>query len=160
MTTPSLETKVHEFLAQKRIAVAGVSRNNSRHPVGNLIYHRLKKTGHDVFAVNPHMQTFEGDRCYPDVGSIPGGVDGVVIVTRPEVTEGIVHDCSDAGIRRVWMHQSVGKGSSVSPKAVEYCRQHDISVIAGACPMMYGDGVDPGHRCMRWILRLTGGLPT
>lgn len=160
MQTNTLETKVDDFLAQKRIAVAGVSRDNSHHPVGNLIYHRLKKTGHDVFAVNPHMQSFEGDRCYPDVQSIPGGVDGVVIITRPEITEQIVRDCGDAGVRRVWMHQSVAKGSSVSPAAVEYCRQHDISAIAGACPMMFGPGVDFGHTCMRVFMKLTGGLPT
>ena len=161
MTTPTLETRAHEFLAQRRIAVAGVSRNNGHHPTGNLIYRRLKETGHEVFPVNPHMQTFEGAPCYPDLRSIPGGVGGVVIVTRPATAERIVHDCVDAGVRRVWMHQSMGKkGSSVSPAAVEYCRQHDISVIAGACPMMYGEGVDLGHTCMRWILRLTGGLPT
>ncbi len=159
MPTPTNETKVHDFLAQKRIAVAGVSRDNSHHPTGNLIYHRLKSTGHDVVPVNPHMRTFEGDRCYPDLKSIPGGVDGVVIVTRPEVTERIVHECPDAGVHRVWMHQSIGKGSSVSPDAVEYCHQHDISVIAGGCPMMYGEGVDFGHACMRWVLKLTGGLP-
>ena len=146
MKKTTLETKVHAFLSQKRIAVAGVSRNNGSH--------------HDVFPVNPHMQTFEGERCYPDLQSIPGGVDGVVIVTKPEVTERIVHDCCDAGVRRVWMHQSVRKGTSVSPAAVEYCRRHDIGVIAGACPMMYADGVDVGHACMRWILRFTGGLPT
>jgi predicted CoA-binding protein len=159
MNTTSLDAKVNDFLAQKRIAVAGVSRNNSHHPTGNLIYDRLKASGHAVFPVNPHMQTFEGDRCYPDLRSIPGGVDGVVIVTRPEVTERIVHDCTEAGVSRVWMHQSIGKGSSVSPEAVEYCRQHDISVIAGACPMMYGGHADFGHTCMRWILKLTGGLP-
>jgi predicted CoA-binding protein len=119
---------MHNFLAQKRIAVAGVSRNHSHHPVGNLIYQRLKKTGHDVFPVNPHMQTFQGERCYPDLTSIPGGVDGVVIITRPETTEQIVREC--------------------------------ISVIAGACPMMFGPGADFGPTCMRLILRLTGGLPT
>ena len=157
-TTP--EAKVHDFLAQKRIAVAGVSHDNHRHPVGNLIFHRLKKTGHDVFPVNPHLQTFEGERCYPDLQSIPGGVDGVVIVTRPEVTDRIVRDCDHAKVRRVWMHQSMVKnGSSVSPEAVEYCRRHDISVIAGACPMMFGPGTDFGHTCMRWFLKLTGGLP-
>ena len=160
MKTATLEMKVNDFLAQKRIAVAGVSRNNSHHPTGNLIYHRLKRAGHDVFPVNPHIQAFEGDRCYPDVKSIPGGVDGVVIVTRPEITERIVRDCNDAGVRRVWMHQSLGKGSSVSPEAVEFCRHNDISVIAGACPMMYGDGVDFGHTCMRWVLKLKGKLPT
>src|SRR5574339_589846 len=106
------------------------------------------------------MNSFEGDRCYPDLPSIPGGVDGVVIVTRPEVTERIVHDCSSAGVRRVWMHQSRASASSVSPQAVEYCKQHDISVIAGACPMMYGPGADLGHRGMRFFMKLTGGLPT
>ena len=155
----ALEAKVDEFFAQKRIAVAGVSRRDSHHPVGNLIYQRLKKAGHEVFAVNPNMPTFDGDRCYPNLQSIPGGIDAVVIVTRPEITERIVHDCSDAGVRHVWMHQSWGKGTSVSPEAVEYCRDHEISVIAGACPMMYGNGVDVGHMCMRWMLRITGGLP-
>ncbi len=156
----TLDAKVQDFLAQKRIAVAGVSRDNSRHPVGNLIFHRLKTTGHDVFPINPHMQTFEGERCYPDVQSIPDGVDGVVVITRPDATEQIVRDCGKVGVSRVWMHQSFGAGAtSVSPSAVEYCREHGISVIAGACPMMYGPGADFGHTCMRWILGITGQLP-
>jgi predicted CoA-binding protein len=133
MKTTTLEAKIQDFLAQKRIAVAGVSRDNTRHPAGNLIYRRLKQTGHDVFPV--------------------------VVITGPAATERIVRDCRDAGVRRVWMHQSIGKGTSVSPEAVEYCRQFDISVIAGACPMMYGPGVDFGHTCMRWVLRLTRRLP-
>ncbi len=158
MTT--LESKVDDFLAQKRIAVAGVSHDHSSHPAGNLIYNRLKKTGHTVFAVNPNMQTFEGDRCYPNLQAIPGGVDGVVIITRPETTERIVHDCGEAGVPRVWMHESLAKGSSVSQEAVEYCRQNHINVIAGACPMMFGDGVDFGHKCQRWLMGVTGRLPT
>jgi len=157
--TTTLEAKVHDFLAQKRIAVAGVSRDNTHHPSANLIYRRLKSSGHDVFAVNPNLESFEGDTCYPDVQSIPGGVDGVVIITRPEITERIVHDCDAAHVPRVWMHESLAKGSSVSPQAAEYCRQRGITLIAGACPMMFGPGADLGHTCMRWILRLTGGLP-
>jgi len=159
MTSTTLQEKIDDFLAQKRIAVAGVSRNNNNHPAGNLIYARLKTTGHDAFPVNPNMQTFEGTRCYPDLMSIPGGVDGVVIVTRPETTEWIVRMCSDACVRRVWMHQSLAKGSSVSQEAVEFCREHNISVIAGACPMMFVPDADFGHKCMRWMLKVTGGLP-
>jgi len=160
MKTTTLDSSVHDFLAQKRIAIAGVSRDNAGHAAANLIYRRLKSTGHHVFAVNPHMQTFEGDRCYPSLQSIPGSVDGVVIVTKPETTERIVHDASEAGVRRVWMHKSMAKGSSVSQEAVEFCRRHDISVIPGACPMMFVEGADFGHTCMRWVLKLTGGLPT
>src|SRR5262245_39227951 len=130
------EAAVQEFLAQKRIAVAGVSRDNRHHPSANLIYRRLRKTGHDVFAVNPSMQSFEGSPCYPNLRSIPGGVGSVVIVTRPALTERIVQECREAGVRRVWMHQSMASGSSVSHAAVAYCRQNDIAVIAGGCPMM------------------------
>ncbi len=159
MTT--LNEQVQEFLAQRRIAVAGVSHDNSRHPVGNLIYHRLKDTGHEVFAVNPTMESFESERCYPNVKSIPGGVDGVVIITRPDTTERVVHDCAAAGVPRVWMHASLARSQgSVSQAAVQYCREHGVAVIAGACPMMYGRGADFGHRCMRWLLGFTGGLPT
>ena len=122
MTTSTLDTRVHEFLAQKRIAVAGVSRNDSHHPTGNLIYRRLKKTGHEVVAVNPHMQTFEGDRCYPDLRSIPGGVDGVVVVTRPEITERVVHDCRDAGVRRVAGPQCLPHGVGARRLAVCHAR--------------------------------------
>jgi len=159
MATQSLESKVNDFLALRRIAVAGVSRNDRNHPAANLIYRRLKRTGHDVFAVNPNLEAFDGDRCYPDLKSISGGVEGIVIVTRPDVTESIVRECADVGVRHVWMHQSMAKGSSVSPAAVEYCRERGISVIPGACPMMYGPKVDFGHACMRFVLGLTGRLP-
>lgn len=158
--TASFAVRVENFLAQKRIAIAGVSRDGGRHPVGNLIFHRLERTGHEVIPVNPNMSSFEGRRCYPDVQSIPGTVDGVVIITRPEITQRVVLDCHAAGVRRVWMHRSAMQGSSVSPEAVAYCQEHDIDVIAGACPMMFGPGVDFGHRCMRWYMSLTGGLPT
>ena len=154
----TLEAKVTEFLAQKRIAVAGVSRNKPG--AASLIYHKLKEAGYQVFAVNPNASTFEGDACYPDVKSIPSRVDGVVIVTRPALTEEVVRQCADAGVTRVWMHQSLGSGAtSVSDEAAKFCRDHSITVIAGACPMMFCQPVDFGHKCMRWMLRLTGGLP-
>jgi uncharacterized protein len=94
------------------------------------------------------------------VTSIPGGVDGVVVITRPDATERIIRQCGEAGVPRVWMHQSLARSqTSVSPAAVTYCQEHGISVIAGACPMMYGPGADFGHKCMRWMLGVTGGLP-
>jgi predicted CoA-binding protein len=153
-----LVEKVADFLAQPRIAVAGVSR--TKQEAANLIYRRLKSSGVQVVPINPNAESFEGDRCYPDLRSVPGGVDGVVIVTRPETTLAIVRQCPEAGVRRVWMHQSMMRaGTSVSPAAVEFCEQHGITVIAGACPLMFGKTADFGHRCMRWVLGVTGGLP-
>ena len=154
---PKMREMVDDFLAQKRIAVAGVSR--TKETPASSIYRRLRDTGHEVFPVNPHAEEFEGVPCYPDVKSIPGGVDGVVIVTRPAVTAQIVQDCVEAGVKRVWMHRSFEGGSSVSDEAVRIGEENGLTVIAGGCPMMYAEPVDFGHRCMRWILGITGGLP-
>jgi predicted CoA-binding protein len=153
----NLEAKVTDFLNQKRIAVAGVSR--TKQDAANLIYRKLKAAGYQVSPINPNANTFENDPCYPDLKSIPGAVDGVVIVTRPKLTEEIVRQCAEAGVSRVWMHQSFSKGTtSVSDEAVRFCNEHSISVIDGACPMMFCQP-DFGHKCMRWILGFTGGLP-
>lgn len=154
----TLEEKVRDFLALKRIAVAGVSR--TRQDAANLIYRKLKGAGYQVFAVNPNTETFDGDVCYSDVTVIPGGVEGVVIATRPERAEEIVRQCSHAGVTRVWMHESLMRaGTSVSPEATAFCHEHGISVIDGACPMMFCAPVDFGHRCMCWMMRFTGRLP-
>jgi predicted CoA-binding protein len=151
----TLQTKAKSFLAQKRIAVIGVS--STKDDAANLIYRKLRETGYEVFAVNPKVDTVEGDPCYANVQAIPGGVEGAVIVTRPEVTAQVVRECADAGVKQVWMHQ--GMGNSVSDEAVTYCREHGIAVIPGACPMMYCQPVDFGHKCMRWAFGLVGRLP-
>jgi hypothetical protein len=62
------------------------------------------------------------------------------------------------GIKRVWLHRSLD-GGSTSPEAVDYRRSAGISVIPGACPMMFCEPGDLGHRCIRWILRLPRKLP-
>lgn len=153
---PTLKKGVEDFLAQKRIAVAGVSRNTNE--AANLIYRKLRGAAYDVFPVNPNAREVEGDTCYPNLKSIPGGVDGVVAATPPEATDQIVQECLTLGISRVWMHRSFGPGS-VSQRSVNVCQENKITVIAGGCPLMFCKPVDFGHRCMRWALRLTGGLP-
>ncbi|HSF97285.1 MAG TPA: CoA-binding protein, partial [Ornithinibacter sp.] len=78
-----------DFLACRRIAVTGVSRAPKEHG-GNVVYKRLRERGYDVFPVNPHATTLEGDLAYPDLRSIPGGVEAVVVATRPERAEATV----------------------------------------------------------------------
>jgi predicted CoA-binding protein len=145
------------FLAGKRVAVTGVSRNAEGHG-SNVVYQRLRERGYEVFAVNPNADELEGDACYPDLASIPGGVDRVVIGTRPETAEETMRECAQLGIRHVWMHRSFGAGS-VSPSATEYGRQHGITVIDGGCPCMFDPTADPGHKAMRFIGTMTRKVP-
>lgn len=152
-----MRSMVDDFLAQKSIAVAGVSRSQ-KDAAANVIYRKLREAGYQVFPLNPHAEVVEGDSCYPNLKAIPEGVEAVVIATRPETTEEIVLQCADVGVSQVWIHRSFGQGS-VSETAVNFCREHDIAVIPGGCPMMFCEPVDFGHRCMRWFLGITGGLP-
>lgn len=146
-----------EFLANKRIAVTGVSRNPSNHG-SNVVYQRLRDRGYEVFAVNPNAETVEGDPAYRDLASIPGGVDAVVIGTRPETAEQTMRECVDLGIKRVWMHRSFG-GGSVSQAATAYGREHGVEVIDGGCPLMFDPCADTGHKVMKWMFTMTGNVP-
>jgi uncharacterized protein len=133
----------------------------SRNPQGhgsNIVYQRLRHRGYEVFAVNPNAETIEGAPCYRGLASIPGGVDAVVIGTRPEIAEDTVRECADLGIKNVWMHRSFGAGS-VSESAAEYGRQHGITVIDGGCPLMFEPTADAGHKAMRFVFTLTGNVP-
>ena len=138
-----------EFLSKRRVAVTGVSRHPKTHG-SNTVYKRLRERGYDVFAVNPNADQVEGDRAYKDLRSIPGGVDAVVIATRPETAEATMHECAELGIKHVWMHRGPGPGS-VSAAATEYGRQNGITVIDGGCPLMFEPTADFGHKIMRIV---------
>lgn len=157
-----IDELVKDFLAQKKIALVGVS---ERRETGcNMSYRKFKKAGYQVFAVNPHIQTFEGDPCYPDLKALPEKPDGVFILANQQVSEQMVRQCVDLGIQRVWMHCMMGTKpglatsmSSVSDEAVRLCRENGISVIPGSCPNQFLKA-DIGHAMMRGMWRVFGFL--
>ena len=135
------------FLQSERIAVTGVSRKPKQHGSNN-VFKRLRDRGYNVFAVNPNADEVEGAHSYHDLKSIPGGVDAVVIGTRPEFAEQTVRECVELGIKQVWMHRSYGQGS-VSEAATAYGRERGLTVIDGGCPLMFEPTADFGHKVMR-----------
>lgn len=155
-----LDTMVKEFFAQKKIAVVGVS--DKRDTGCNLNYKKFKDNGYRVFAINPRISTFEGDACYPDLKSIPEKVDAVFILASPKVTEQIVDQCAELGIKHVWMHCMMGtkpglaaSATSVSQAAVEKARANGIAVIPGSCPNQFLQP-DFGHALMQGMWKLFG----
>jgi uncharacterized protein len=160
----TLTTLANDFLSQPTIAVVGIS--SKPQALGNALYKKLKTPERSVVAIHPTLTTFDGDPCYPNLRSVPQKIDGVFIATNSGNAERIVEDCIALNISRVWMHYSFGiqhsskspATSSVSLKAVEQCRLHNINIIPGACPMMFLEPKDPFHSCLRWFLSVTGKL--
>jgi predicted CoA-binding protein len=146
-----------EFLQARRIAVTGVSRTPGSHG-GNAVFQGLRKRGFEVFAVNPNADQVEGGRSYHSISEIPNGVDAVVIAAAPGTAQGTVEECERLGIRKVWLHRSIG-GGSVSQPAAQYARDHGLNVICGGCPLMFGADADRGHRMMRVVCTWTGAVP-
>jgi predicted CoA-binding protein len=154
---PKIKEAASEFLANKRVAVTGVSREAKGHG-SNVVYQRLRERGYEVFAVNPNADVVESAPAYRDLRSIPGGVDAVVIGTRPEIAEETMRECAELGIKHVWMHRGPGAGS-VSKAATDYGRERGIAVIDGGCPCMFDPTADLGHKAMRFVFTLTGNVP-
>ncbi len=153
---------VGEFLAQKSIAVVGVS--DRRETGCNMAYKRFKDAGYAVWPVNPRLTEFDGSPCYPNLGAIPEKPDAVFILTKPEITEQIVQECIDLGIGHVWMHCMLGTKpglvagmTSVSQDAVALCRENGIEVIPGSCPNQFLNPDFP-HRMIRGVSRMLGFL--
>ncbi len=147
----TVEEAAAAFLANERIAVTGVSRKPQGHG-SNTVYKRLRDRGYEVFAVNPNTEEAEGDPCYHDLASIPGGVDAVVLATGPDAVEASMKECAELGIEQTWMHRSFGKGS-VCDEATVYGRENGITVIDGGCPLMFDPVSDFGHKIMRVLSR-------
>ena len=146
-----------EFLACKRIAVTGVSRKPQGHG-SNAVFDRLVERGYDIVPINPHATELAGIPAYPTLAAVPGGVEAVVIGTRPEHALDTVKEAVELGITKVWMHRSLDAGS-VSAEAVAYGRDHGVVVIDGGCPLMFDPAADGAHKFMCAVLKLTGKVP-
>jgi len=124
-----MEKLVKEFLNQKRFAVVGSFRNEAKFAYKILV--DLIKKEYEVFPVNPHMSEVEGRVCYKTISDIPYNVDVVNMVTPPLVTEGVLKECLQKGIKRVWLQPG-----AESQAAIKFCHDNDIKVIHGICVML------------------------
>jgi predicted CoA-binding protein len=157
-----IDELVKGFLACKQVAVVGIS--DKRETGCNLAYRTFKRAGYAVSAVNPRLSSYEGDPCYPDLKSIPVKPEAVFILASPKVTDEIVRQCVELGVRHVWMHCVMGtrpglaaEMTSVSPDAVRVCRENGIAVIPGGCPNQFLNS-DVGHSIMRLLWRAVGNF--
>jgi len=125
-----MQGNVNELLNQKNWAVIGVSNNKTKY--GYKVYNQLKKVGYSVFAINPGLESIDGDPCYPSLTALPKKPDAVSIVVPPKITERVVKECDDLGITKVWMQPG-----SESKAAIQDGEEHGITVIHNQCVLIH-----------------------
>ena len=148
--------QVDDFLALKRLAFVGISMNPKAFSRG--LWHELLDRRYDVLPVNPATSELDGKPCYARVQDIQPPVEGALLITKPDVTEQVVKDCLEAGIKHVWMYKAAGRGS-VSKAAVEFCEANGINVVAGQCPYMFLQGTPFFHKIHGTVKKITGSYP-
>jgi len=148
---------IQDFLAQKRIAVVGVSHNPK--DFSRALLRSMRQHGYDAVAVNPTLNAADGAPCYARLAEVAPPVDGVLLMTSPAITDQVVQECARLHIPRVWMFRAGGKGA-VSPQAVEFCEEHGIAVVAGECPYMFLSGENWFHRLHGFIKKISGAYPS
>jgi predicted CoA-binding protein len=149
MTT---KKEVDQFLALKKIAIVGVSRNKAK--FGSMACLDLKSKGYTVYPVNPKMTEFAGVKCYPSLKDLPKGVEGVVLVIHPLDGDQVVKDAKTAGIKQVWFQQG-----AESKSAVQFCKQNGMTAITGECIMMFMPNTASFHKVHRFLRGMFGGNP-
>lgn len=143
---------VEEFLSQKSFALIGVSRKKSK--FGNIIYRELKQKGYKIYPVNRYIDVFDGDKCFPDLMSLPEKVNAVIINVPPAEALKVLSDAETAGIKNVWLQQG-----SESAEAVKFCEEKEINCISNECILMFAQPSAFIHRAHKWIWGVLGKLP-
>lgn len=149
MTT---KQSINEFLAQKNIAIAGVSRKKQK--FGNAIYKELAKKGYTLYPINPNIETYEGKKCYPDIDSLPGEVSAIVLNTKPAITKNLIDQAENKGIKNIWLQQG-----SADKETLETIKTKDANIIGKQCVIMFAEPVKGIHGFHKWINNTFGLLP-
>lgn len=152
----SIMERIQEFLGQKRFAIVGVSQ--SPKDFSRALFREFRERGYDPVPVNPAAREIEGQPCFSRLQEIQPPVEGVLLMTSPAVTDAVVHDCAEAGIKRVWMYRAGGHGA-VTADAVHFCESSGISVIPGECPLMFLPGGAWFHRFHGLVKKIARTYP-
>ncbi len=149
---PSSIDQARTFLAAKRIAVVGVSRNEK--DFSRYVFRELVRQGLDVVPVNPALSEAEGRGAFARVQDVSPPADAALLLTAPTQTEGVVRDCLSAGIRRVWLHRGAGAGAA-TPAALALCAESGVDVVQGLCPFMALPHAGVPHRVHHFFRALS-----
>jgi predicted CoA-binding protein len=153
---PTTLSEIREFLAQKRIAFVGLSRNAK--DLSRTLFRDMEQRGYDIVPVNPAIEEMEGKKCFARLQDVTPPVDAALLMISSKMTDQVVRDCAEAGIWRVWMFRGGGQGAA-SQQAVAFCKANGMRLVEGHCLFMFLPAEPWIHRAHGFLMKLTGKYP-
>jgi len=144
--------QINSFLAPRKLAVAGVSRNPKK--FGGYVFSELKQKGFHLYPVNPNAEEIQGVKCYKTVAELPADVTHLLIVTPKTETASVTETVVKKGIKMVWIQQT-----SETPEALKMLEEAQVPTISKKCIMMFAGPVKGGHAFHRFFAKAFGGYP-
>ena len=133
-----------EFLTGKRFALVGAS--DDRKSFSLIVNTELTDRGYEIVPVNPRSRCVWGRACFATIADVPGTIDGVIVMVPADAAVDVVRQCIDAGVRNLWLFRGIGGPGSTSAAASALCRDADVNLVDGACPLMFVHRAGWTHR--------------
>ena len=144
-----MNQEIKKFIESRRLAIVGISHVERK--FSNNAYRELKSRGYQVFGVNPSLTEIAGERCYKDLSSLSGQIDGAVICVSPEKVEPILREAASIGLRNIWLQQG-----AESKEAIRLGSELGLNLVVGKCILMFAEPVRGFHKFHRFFTRLGG----
>ncbi len=146
------KAQITGFFEPKRLAIAGVSRNEKK--FGHLIFKDLIKNKYDVLPVNPEAEVIDGVKCFKTVSDLPSDVESLLIVTPKRQTDDVLRQAISKGIKNIWVQQN-----SQTDNTLKIAEENGKEIIFNKCIYMFAEPVVGFHKFHRTISKIFGGIP-
>lgn len=143
---------IEQFLASKKIAIAGVSRNPKK--FGYIVFNELRQKGYDICPINPGVEEIDGVKSYKSVLDIPDDFKELFIVTPKIETDIVIEQAAQKGINHIWVQQMAN-----SKNTEQVAKDLNIEIILKECIFMYAEPVKGIHKFHKVLWKLFGKLP-
>lgn len=121
---PSTQQRIEQFLNGSPHAVVGASRDRSK--IGYRVLQSYLQNDRRAYPVNPNADKIDGLETYRDLSSLPETPHGVSVITPPDVSETIVEQAGEIGVKNIWFQPG-----AESEHAISRAEELGMNVIAG-----------------------------
>ena len=120
------DDEIRNFLSLKKVAVIGISRNESK--AAHFVPKYLSENGFDIIPVNPNSNEILSKKCYKEITEVEDDIDIVDVFRPSEDVLPFVRDAIKKNPKVIWLQEGIH-----NEEAENLAREHGIDVVFNRC---------------------------